>query len=97
VRAPVRLKDTKYIVKEPETSRSVPRSARRSRPNSSDRPLSISDRCAGVKLLVRVPGGALKGVSCFVGPMPCKSGSPQGVFSPWLSPRRQLLELGRCP
>ena len=52
-------------------------------PSTSDRwPRSSSARCAvGEKLLVCVSAGRCNGVSVSSVQMPCRSGSPQGVFS----------------
>src|SRR5258707_15057641 len=83
VRAPTCLLDTKTAwLYARGTSNSVPRSAGLASPYSTDRCLSSSSRCASVKnSWLAYFGGRCKAVSNSSVQMPCRSGSPQGVFS----------------
>ena len=82
VRAPVCLTDINCALYAPATSSSVPRSTRLSRPSSAARSLSSSARCASVKnSWFAYLGERCKGVSDSSVQMPCRSGSPHGVFS----------------
>src|SRR5262249_37174150 len=82
VRAPVRLWDLNTSLYEPETSNSVPRSARLSFPGSAARALSNSACCVAVKnSWLAYLAGRCNGVSVSSVQMPWRLGSPQGVLS----------------